>query len=148
MRDSLSNLHLVPALAPLAAAIADNSVQTGATIDRQGFDALTFAIVTGTLADVDATFATKLQHGDLANASDMADCAVTDTTGANAAGTAIANSSFTFADDAECRKIGYVGGKRYVRVVITPANNTGNAPLAAIAILGRANIAPTANPPQ
>jgi hypothetical protein len=148
MRDSLSNLHFVPALAPVAAAIADNTVQTGATIDRQGFDALTFAIVTGTLADADATFAVKLQHGDLANASDMADCAVADTTGATAAATAIANASFNFADDAECRKIGYVGGKRYVRVVITPANNTGGAPMAAIAVLEPRQHRPTANPPQ
>jgi hypothetical protein len=148
MRDSLSNLHFVPALAPVAAAVADNTVQTGATIDRQGFDALTFAIVTGTIVDADATFAVKLQHGDLANASDMADCAVADTTGATAAATAIANASFNFGDDSECRKIGYVGGKRYVRVVITPALNASAAPMAAIAVMSRANIVPTANPPQ
>jgi hypothetical protein len=148
MRDSLNNLHFVPALAPVAAAIADNTVQTGLTIDRQGFDSLTFAIITGTLADIDATFAVKLQHGDLANATDMADCAVADTVGVTSTATAIANASFTFADDAECRKIGYVGAKRYARVVITPANNTGNAPMAAIAVLGHAALRQTANPPQ
>jgi hypothetical protein len=32
--------------------------------------------------------------------------------------------------------------------VITPANNTGNAPMAAIAILSYASLKPTANPPQ
>jgi hypothetical protein len=148
MRDNLSNLHFVPALAPVAAALADNTVQTGIVIDRRGFDSLTFAIVTGVLADADATFAVKLQHGDAADGSDAADCAVADTTGATAAATAIANASFNFGDDTECRKIGYVGAKRYVRVVITPALNAGNAPMAAIAVLGRASIAPTANPPQ
>lgn len=148
MRDSLSNLHFVPALAPAAAAVADNTVQNGATVDRQGYDSLTFAIVTGALADADATFAVKLQHGDLANASDMADCATTDTTGHSSSATAIANASFTFADDSECRKIGYIGNKRYVRVVITPANNLAAAPMAAIAVLGHPAIVPTAQPPQ
>jgi hypothetical protein len=93
MRDTLNNLHLVPALVPVAVALADNTVQTGATIDRLGFDAVTFAVVTGTLADADATFAVKLQHGDLANASDMADCATTDMTPSSSA---ITKGSFQF----------------------------------------------------
>jgi hypothetical protein len=145
MRDTLNNLHLVPALVPVAVALADNTVQTGATIDRLGFDAVTFAVVTGTLADADATFAVKLQHGDLANASDMADCATTDMTPSSSA---ITKGSFQFDSDGVCRKIGYIGGKRYTRIVITPANNTGNAPMAAIAILSYASLKPTANPPQ
>lgn len=145
MRDQLNRLHFVPALAPAAAAVADNTVQTGATIDRRGFDSLTFAIVTGALADADATFAVKLQHGDASDASDMADCAAADML---PSANAVSNASFTFADDSECRKIGYVGGKRYVRVVITPANNAAAAPMAAIAVLGRASLEPTANPPQ
>ena len=53
----------------------------------------------------------------------------------------------SFADDNKTRKIGYVGGKRYVRLTVTPANNTGNIFLAAIALLGHPRNAPTPNPP-
>ena len=41
-----------------------------------------------------------------------------------------------FADDNKAFKIGYIGPKRYVRVTITPANNTGNAFIAGGWLLG------------
>ena len=57
--------------------------------------------------------------------------------------------AFTFADDVECRKIGYVGHKRYVRVTVTPTgNNCGDWFMAGVAILGHPRAVPTANPPQ
>ena len=46
-----------------------------------------------------------------------------------------AAGSYTFSDDAESRAIGYVGSKRYIRLTITPANNTGNHFVAGVAIL-------------
>jgi hypothetical protein len=45
------------------------------------------------------------------------------------------------------KKIGYIGGKRYVQATITPTNNTGNVFLAALWILGKNNMRPTPNPP-
>ena len=57
-------------------------------------------------------------------------------------------ASFTFGDDNETRKIGYIGDKRYVRLTITPTgNDSGNIFLAAIALLGHPDLQPTANPP-
>ena len=57
--------------------------------------------------------------------------------------------TFQFDDDGECRKIGYVGSKRYVRVTVTPSgNDSGNIFLAGVAILGNPEMFPTANPPQ
>ena len=58
-----------------------------------------------------------------------------------------AQAGFQFDDDNECRKIGYVGGKRYVRATITPASNASAALIAAVWVLGHARTAPTANPP-
>jgi hypothetical protein len=142
MRDLLSNIHLLPALPPAAAAITDNTAQNTAIVDRQGFDSLTFAIITGVLADADATFVATMQHGDAANLSDATNVPASDLVGT------LALAGFNFADDSKCRKVGYAGTRRYVRLTITPANNSGNAPLAIIAILGHPNIAPTANPPQ
>jgi hypothetical protein len=56
-------------------------------------------------------------------------------------------AGFQFDDDNECRKIGYRGSKRYVRLTITPANNASAAVLSAVALLGRPARHPTANPP-
>ena len=36
-----------------------------------------------------------------------------------------AGASFTFSDDNKIAKIGYIGSKRYVRLTVTPSNNTG-----------------------
>ena len=113
-----------------------------AIIDRQGYNSLTFAIATGTLADADATFVVLVEHGDAANLSDAA--AVPDE---QLVGTEVL-ASFTFADDGECRKIGYIGSKQYVRLTITPAANASAAPMCAIAVLGHPSAVPTANPPQ
>lgn len=140
MRDMMNNLHTVPAIAPVV--VTDNTAQVSAIIDLQGYDACTFVITTGTLADADATFAVTMDHG---NASNLSDAAAV--TSADLVGT-YALAGFTFADDGETRKIGYVGARRYVRLTITPSANAGNAPLAAIAILGLPRIAATANPPQ
>lgn len=141
MRDQANDLHLVPAMPPKAA-VTDNTAFVSAIIDRRDYDSLTFAIITGTNADADATYTVLVEDGDDAALSDAA--AVDDL---QLIGTE-ALAGFTFADDGECRKIGYVGDKRYVRLTVTPANNTGNAFVAAIAILGAPAIRPTANPPS
>ena len=55
----------------------------------------------------------------------------------------------TFADDTECRKIGYKGKRRYVRVTVTPSgNNSGDWFMAGVAVKGNGRKRPTANPPQ
>lgn len=140
MRDLASNIHPLRAISP-AAATTDNTAWVSQIIDRQGYESLTFVIATGSLADADATFAVLVEDGDQSDLSDNA--AVAD---ANLVGTE-ALAGFTFGDDNETRKIGYVGNKRYVRLTVTPSGNTGNAFCAAVAILGHPNEAPTANPP-
>ncbi|MBF0375365.1 MAG: hypothetical protein HQL39_18380 [Alphaproteobacteria bacterium] len=140
MRDLMNNIRPVRAISP-GAAVTDNTPAVGQVIDTLGYGSLTFVILTGSLADADATFSTLVEHGDEADLSDAA--AVPDT---GLIGTE-ALAGFTFADDNECRKIGYVGGKRYARVTITPAANAGDAYLAAVAILGHPTTAPTSNPP-
>lgn len=139
MRDSCNNLHPLKVITPVV--VTDNTAQVGTIIDRQGYDALTYFIVTGTLADADATFAVLLEEGDAANLSDAAPVDDADLIGTEAL------AGFTFADDGETRKLGYRGNKRYTRLTITPSGNTGNAPIAAIAVLGRPAVAPTPNPP-
>lgn len=138
--DLFNNIHPVRAVSP-AAATTDNTAWVSEIIDRKGYHALTFLLLFGSLADADATFTVLVEDGDDAALADAA--AVPD---ALLVGTE-ALASATFADDNEPRKIGYAGYKRYVRITVTPANNTGNAFLAIIALLGRPWIGPTINPP-
>lgn len=137
MRDLANHIEVRRAISP-AAAVADNTALVSQIIDLAGFGMLMFAIIIGSLVDADATFGVLVEHGD---APDLSDAAAVDDT--NLTGT-IATADFTFADDDKVRKIGYVGSKRYVRLTVTPANNTGNAFIAAIAILSDARYGPTA----
>lgn len=140
-RDLMNNIHPVRGLSPLAAAVADDTAQVSQIVDTLGYESATFVILTGTLADADATFTVLVQDGDAANLSDAAAVADTDLIGTESL------AGFAFGDDNEVRKIGYKGGKRYVRVTITPANNTGAAPLAGVWILGHPKHGPAPNPP-
>jgi len=127
----LNNVAYEVALAPAAAAVADNTAQVGAIIDMQGYEHVTFVIATGTLADADATFAVTLQDGDQANLSDAAAVDTACLVGS------LAGAGFTFANDSATKKVGYTpgkgAGKRYVRLTITPTGNAAAAPMAAIA---------------
>lgn len=141
MRDLMNNIHIKTAIAPVAA-VTNDTAAVSSIIDTLGYDSLTFAIQTGTDDDADATFTVLVEDGDNSALSDNAAVADKELVGTEAL------ASYTFADDAEVRKIGYRGSKRYVRLTITPANNTGNFFVAAVAILGHAHQAPTPNPPQ
>ncbi|SHF02300.1 hypothetical protein SAMN02745157_1460 [Kaistia soli DSM 19436] len=140
MRDLLNSIHPVRAISP-AAAVADNTPIVSQIIDTAGYESLTFLILIGALADADAAFAVSLTHGDAANLSDGVAVPAANILGG------LANANFTFSDDDKVRKVGYLGSKRYVRLTITPANNTGNAFVSALALLGAGRFRPTSNPP-
>lgn len=140
MRDLMNFVHPLRSIAPQAAT-ADNTPWVGAIIDRADYESVTYLIVTGGEADADATFTVLLEHGDAANGSDMA--AVPDD---KLIGTE-ALASFKFDDDNETRKLGYAGPRQFTRLTITPAGNSGNAFVAAVALLGHPANAPTPNPP-
>ncbi len=139
MRDFTNNLHPIRAISPVS--VADNTAEVGQIIDRQGYDGLTFVIATGSLADVDATFAVLIEEGNDSGLSDAAAVADADLLGTEAL------AGFQFDDDDETRKIGYLGDKRYVRLTITPAANASAALFSAVAVLGWPSVAATANPP-
>lgn len=138
MRDLMNQIHIKRAISPVS--VADNTAQTGEVVDLQGYDSCTFVIATGSIADADATFAVEVQECDTSGGTYTA---VAD---ANLVGTE-ALAGFQFDDDNECRKIGYIGSKRYVKLVITPSGNASAALLSAVAVLGHPNRSPTSNPP-
>lgn len=141
-REIHNELHFVPLIAPIAAR-TDNTAIVSSIIDTLGYNAAEFVIVTGTNTDTNATFAVLVEDDDAAGFG--TGVAVDD---AFLVGTE-ALAGFTFADDVECRKIGYKGLKRYVRVTVTPSgNDSGNIFISGVAVLGYPATGPTANPPQ
>jgi hypothetical protein len=135
-RDGLSSVQIKKAHSPYY--YDGNTAWMTAIIDTQGFDWLYFAIAAGTLVDSNATFAVLMQESDdsgFATPNDVADADMVSQTRGTAPETA---ASFQFDDDDEVRSIGYIGSKRYVRLYITPAGNTGYANVSVTAHLGRA----------
>ena len=120
MRDSVNNIHILRCISPTR--VSDNTVQTSQIIHTQGYQGLAFAISTGTLADANATFKVEIQDSATQTGSDF---------------TAVASewlilkdnipSDFTYDDDNRVSLVGYIGHQPYVRVVVTPSANTGNA---------------------
>lgn len=135
-RDLHNNLKHSRAISPTR--VTDDTAQVSQIIDTQGHDSLEFLIAIGTLADADATFAVLVEHGDDAALADAADVTDDQLVGTEA------EAGFQFDDDDEVRKIGYIGDKRYVRLTITPSNNTGNADISAVAVQGHVHNAPAA----
>lgn len=137
--DLFNSINLKRGISPYDHATGDAAV-VSQIIDMQGIDSLVFAIATGSLADVDATFTVLVEESDDAAMGSANAVADADLLGTEAL------ASFTFAGDDKCYKIGYKGSKRYVTCTITPANNTGAALLCVIAITVP-QILPTSNPP-
>jgi hypothetical protein len=139
MRDLANNLDFKRGLSPVAA-VTDNTAFVSQILDTKGLEGACFVILTGSLADADATFTTLVEDGDVSNLSDNA--AVDDAflTGTEAL------ASFDFSKDDKVFKIGYVGPKRYVRVTITPGANTGNVFIAGVWVCDPLTL-PASNPP-
>lgn len=139
MKDMFNNITVRPVIAPADRADIGTTPIVGAIIDQRGYDSLTYAIATGTLSDANATYSVLLEESNdsgMSGANEVSD--------ADLIGTEVA-AGFTFANDGVTRKLGYRGSKRYTRLTITPAGaDSGNSPIAAIAILGNPALAPVA----
>lgn len=135
MQDLLNRIKASRCISPDEGA-ASNTAKVGQIIDNQGFDSLTYLIATGTLADADATFTVLLEEGDDSGLSDAAAVADVDLISTEAL------AGFIFSDDDIVNQLGYVGSKRYTRLTITPAANTGAWDIAAIAVQGSPAVSP------
>jgi len=131
--DLRSNIVVKRTVDPVSTSNNDNSV--GQIVDRLGYRSVTFVIVTGSVADSDATLTPTIHECDAANCSDAA-------VATGFVGT-IAGATFAATDDNTVKTIGYTGGKRYVRLTLTPANNTGALLHSAVTILGHPRTGPT-----
>ena len=138
-RDLMNHVHPVVLIAPQVA--TDDTAIVSNIIDTKDYMGLVLILTLGTIAAaaVDATVLVEE-----ANEADFSDGAEVEDD--QLVGTEELAGFDQDADDA-CRKIGYIGYKRYVRVTVTPASNDAALPIAGTAVLGMAEIQPTSNPP-
>lgn len=89
-------------------------------VDMQGYEDLTVYLTTGTVTDAGAAagFTLKLQHSDTTAAADFVDCAAAEVIPRSTGATTISVTSDSD-DNIAVGSIGYRGGKRYVRAVVT-----------------------------
>lgn len=125
MRDLKNNIDEVNSIAPAAHTASIN----GAGVDIKGFDGVVVSFVVG--ARTDGTHTPKVQESD--DNSAFTDVAAADLEGTLAALAANTN-----------QRVGYKGGKRYLRAVSTVAGATTGAVYAGTVIRGIAHIRPVA----
>lgn len=135
MRDLHNDFEIRRLISPTR--VTGNAAEVSQIIDLANRDGVELVIAIGTLADAaGATFTALVEDGDDSALSDNA--AVAD---AYLLGTE-AGASFILTSDDEVRKIGYIGPKRYLRLTITSADNSGDSDFSAIAILGHGRVKP------
>jgi len=126
--DLYNNTLAVRAISPVTVSNNDNT--DSQIIDGRGYSSVLYVINVATVADTDATFTPVLFHGDNSVLSDAEEVADAQLHGTEAAAT------FSIADNNAVYMLEYAGTKRYTRLRIAPANNTGAATFSAIAIKG------------
>lgn len=144
-RDNYSNLSFFHALDTAAI----DATTTGKDVDTQGYESVTFAVTLGRCSHVSTLsyWALRLQHTDASalglGPSDYADVASADLIGFSGAVTSgiwkkiitdIANS--TSVAGSTNYQVGYIGTKRYVRLVVEELSTPSVLNIGAIAILG------------
>lgn len=110
MRDLHNNTDVVQSLNP--AGNRTNGAQNGTSADLRGYEAAEIVFEVGTVTD--GTHAPKIQESD--DNSAWNDVAAGDQLGT------LANLAATTP-----QRVGYIGGKRYVRAVVTGAGTTTGA---------------------
>ena len=118
MRDAVNNIDVSRGISPVS--INNNDLITSRIVDIQGYQGLAIIVGLGSVADTNATFTVKVQDSDTETGSDFEDVALAQL---------ILKENFpldfNYDDDNRISAIGYNGWKRYVRVTIQPAGNSG-----------------------
>jgi hypothetical protein len=129
MRDLAPSLGIALALSPAVQA----ATIKGNAIDTAGFGSLAFIVNTGAIASA-GSFTITVQESDTTTDGDFSDVAAADLTGDSLADPVAADSSY---------KVGYIGNKRYARIVATKNSGTSVA-IGAVAVKGHASSRPVA----
>lgn len=139
-RDMHNNIDIVECIDPVAVGTTGTG-QTGAVVDRRGYDSVEFALSYGAITATAATFTVTVLEGDATGS--LTSVADADLLGTEAnAGLAAATRTDGSTENV-VKRIGYIGSKRYVNVKIVNTATAGT-PVAAAAILGNPHVAKVA----
>ncbi len=127
--------------APFTLALSGTTPAATSLVDTVDCEAVTFLVGTGTVTDAgDANgFSFEVQESDATAASGFTAVADSDLVGLESALQVTADT----ADNVAVGTIGYVGGKRYVRMVATGTTGT-NATALVTAVKGKFKVSPPA----
>lgn len=159
LRDGYSGFGFYTAIYPQDA-VAGSPI-TGETIDRLGFDTVTFVILAGGPASTGAMPAAsfwnlKLEHASVSalGIDAWSECypsqmlhSVHGQGGAySSLNSGIFQSINSYTDQSAIYKVGYIGNRRYARIVLSDVGAPSTFSIAATAILGKPSIWPVNEP--
>lgn len=120
-------------------ALDSGAVTTGVTngniIDTAAYEALEFVVQSGVITD--GSFVLSLEDGEDSGLSDAAAVDAELTLGS-------VEATFADTDDQAVKRLGYIGKKRYVRLVVTATAATTGGIFSSAALLASPHHAPTA----
>jgi hypothetical protein len=139
MRDMISNQTILRGAPQTLSGVTPNN---SALIDRRDYSSLTVYLATDAVTDAGAAagFTMKLQHSDTTVGTDFVDVPAAGLV-AGLSGATTVSVTLDTADNLIAGGVGYVGGKRYVRGVVTGTTDT-NAIVNVLAVLGKPHRAP------
>ena len=145
MRDLHNNL--VPTRAIQVQTITGSALVSG-NLDLAGFEAAEVMVDFGDIDEMGsspqggAQIAIKLEHADddgSGSPGSYAEVALTDVLGPGAVASGVVS---TVTNDAAPVRVGYVGGKRFLRLTLTPSGLTNGGPIGGWLLSGRPRHAP------
>lgn len=126
-RDIAASIGTVTGLVP---AVKASASETGSAVDLLGFESAAVVVNTGAIAG-DGVFSIKIQHSDTTTGGDFEDVPAGKLVGEFPA---VLEASSVY-------KQGYIGFRRYIRLVLTRASGTSIA-LGAVVVKGHPHVAP------
>lgn len=136
MRDLKSNVKTLVGFAPQA--MSSTTDITGEIIDRQGYDSVTFVLLTDGISASSLAAQLLIQEDDDSAMGSAASVDDADLVGLES------DTAITQSTDKAALKVGYRGNKRYVRAKLDISSNNGTDVVACVAILGHPAAAPVA----
>jgi len=125
--DLHNNVVVQRAVSPISQ--SGNAAIVGAIIDHQNYGAAEYVVTLGTITTAGTTYTALLEESDdnaMATKNAVADVDLLGTE---------AGISFVDSEVNTSKKLGYIGSKRYTRLTLTPAGNTGASTISAVCVL-------------
>jgi len=148
MHNIINNLTLTQVLNPQT---IQASALTSGNIDTQGVETLAVVVMVGNLADTlsgSIRVDIKIEHADddgTGSPAAYAACADADVQNFTGLSSGIFKSLQAAGDKSKRYAIGYIGGKRFVKVTATPVSVATGGPIAMLALKGNQTQRPITN---